>query len=80
VAPAGVSRLTVGLGMLPRGEVGLIFAGMGMQMMLAGRPVVDDATYAAAVFMVVATTLVTPALLLWAIRRSPAEPAIAPTP
>ena len=36
---------------------------------LAGRPVVDAGTYAAAVFMVVATTMLTPPLLLWSIRR-----------
>jgi Kef-type K+ transport system membrane component KefB len=75
VAPRGCSRLNIGLGMLPRGEVGLIFAGIGAQMTLFGRPVVDHVTYAAAVFMVVATTLVTPSLLLWSIRRSPVDPA-----
>jgi Kef-type K+ transport system membrane component KefB len=75
VAPPGCSRLNIGLGMLPRGEVGLIFAGIGAQMALFGRPVVDDITYAAAVFMVVATTLMTPSLLLWSIRRSPPDPA-----
>jgi Kef-type K+ transport system membrane component KefB len=70
VVPRGVSRLTVGLGMMPRGEVGLIFAGIGAQLALAGRPVVDQATYAAAVFMVVATTIATPPLLLWSLRRA----------
>jgi Kef-type K+ transport system membrane component KefB len=68
VVPKGVSRLGVGLGMMPRGEVGLIFAGIGAQLVLAGRPVVDAGTYAAAVFMVVATTLVTPPLLVWSMR------------
>ena len=68
--PKGMSGLTVGLGMMPRGEVGLIFAGIGAQLVLAGRTVVDTATYAAAVFMVVATTLATPPLLLWSMRRS----------
>jgi Kef-type K+ transport system membrane component KefB len=67
--PKGVSRLTVGLGMMPRGEVGLIFAGIGAQLVLWGRPVVDPGTYAAAVFMVVATTMATPPLLLWSMRR-----------
>jgi Kef-type K+ transport system membrane component KefB len=71
VAPKGVSGLTLGLGMMPRGEVGLIFAGIGAQLVLAGRPVVDAATYAAAVFMVIATTLATPPLLLWAMKRRP---------
>ncbi|HLA76937.1 MAG TPA: cation:proton antiporter [Vicinamibacteria bacterium] len=67
--PKGLSRLTVGLGMMPRGEVGLIFAGIGAQLMLGGRPVIDGGTYAAAVFMVVATTMATPPLLLWSMRR-----------
>ena len=69
VAPKGVSGLTLGLGMMPRGEVGLIFAGIGAKLVLAGRPVVDAGTYAGAVFMVVATTMLTPPLLLWSIRR-----------
>ena len=69
VGPKGVSRLTLGLGMMPRGEVGLIFAAIGAQLVLDGRPVVDAGTYAAAVFMVVATTILTPPLLLWSLRR-----------
>ncbi len=67
--PKGISGLSVGLGMMPRGEVGLIFAGIGAQLVLGGRPVVDAGTYAAAVFMVVATTMGTPPLLLWSLRR-----------
>jgi Kef-type K+ transport system membrane component KefB len=69
VAPKGVSGLTLGLGMMPRGEVGLIFAGIGARLILADRPVVDAGTYAAAVFMVVATTMLTPPLLLWSLKR-----------
>ena len=72
--PKGVSGLSVGLGMMPRGEVGLIFAGIGAQLVLAGRPVVDAGVYAAAVFMVVATTIATPPLLLWSIRRRSGMP------
>ena len=72
--PTGVSGLVVGLGMLPRGEVGLIFAGMGAQLKLGGTPVIDSAAYAAAVFMGGPTTLATPPLLQWAIRRSPEAP------
>jgi Kef-type K+ transport system membrane component KefB len=68
VAPKGVSGLSLGLGMMPRGEVGLIFAGIGAHLVLAGRPVVDTSTYASAVFMVVVTTVLTPPLLLWSIR------------
>jgi Kef-type K+ transport system membrane component KefB len=68
VVPAELSPRTVALGMLPRGEVGLIFAGIGAALVLDGHPVVDSETYAAAVFMVVATTMVTPPLLLWSMR------------
>jgi Kef-type K+ transport system membrane component KefB len=67
--PPRLLPLAVGLGMMPRGEVGLIFAGIGAQLVLDGRPIIDAGTYAAAVFMVVATTLATPPLLLWALGR-----------
>jgi Kef-type K+ transport system membrane component KefB len=67
--PRGVSRVTVGLGMMPRGEVGLIFAGIGASLVLGGKPVVSPETYAAAVFMVVVTTMATPPLLLWSLKR-----------
>jgi Kef-type K+ transport system membrane component KefB len=69
VTPKGVSRTTVGLGMMPRGEVGLIFAGIGATLALEGRPIVSPETYAAAVFMVVVTTMATPPLLLWSLKR-----------
>jgi Kef-type K+ transport system membrane component KefB len=74
-APQGTSPLVIGLGMMPRGEVGLIFAGIGATLVLDGRPVVDAATYAAAVFMVMATTVATPPLLVWALRRQQAAAA-----
>jgi Kef-type K+ transport system membrane component KefB len=74
-APKGTSPLVIGIGMMPRGEVGLIFAGIGATLLLDGRPVVDTATYAAAIFMVMATTIATPPLLAWALRRRPALPA-----
>jgi Kef-type K+ transport system membrane component KefB len=67
--PKGMSGLTVGLGMMPRGEVGLIFAAIGAQLVLGGHPVVEPPTYAAAVFMVVATTVLAPPLILWSLRR-----------
>jgi Na+:H+ antiporter len=69
VTPRGIPGLTVGLGMMPRGEVGLIFAGIGARLVLAGHPVFGAEPYAAAVFMVMATTMATPPLLLWTLRR-----------
>jgi Kef-type K+ transport system membrane component KefB len=64
----GVDRLAVGLGMIPRGEVGLIFASIGRTLHIGGERVVDDVVYSALVVMVAVTTLVTPPLLVWRLR------------
>ena len=64
----GVDRLAVGLGMIPRGEVGLIFASIGRTLHIGGERVVDDTVYSAVVVMVAVTTLVTPPLLVWRLR------------
>ena len=56
----GIDRLTIGLGMVPRGEVGLIFANIGLGLTIKGQPVVDRSTFSALVVMVILTTLVTP--------------------
>jgi Kef-type K+ transport system membrane component KefB len=64
-----VDRLVVGIGMVPRGEVGLIFANIGLTLHIGGERIVDDATFAAVVAMVIVTTLVTPPALTWSFRR-----------
>jgi Kef-type K+ transport system membrane component KefB len=74
VLERGTNRLSVGLGMIPRGEVGLIFAGIGATLMLPnaeGRsePVISPATFSVVVIMVIVTTLVTPPALKWALER-----------
>jgi Kef-type K+ transport system membrane component KefB len=69
VLQRGVDRFAVGLGMIPRGEVGLIFASIGASLTLHGRPVIDSATYGVVVFMVIITTLVTPPLIKWRFGR-----------
>jgi Kef-type K+ transport system membrane component KefB len=74
VLERGTNRLAIGLGMIPRGEVGLIFAGIGATLVLpdtnGGRqPVVGTATFGAVVIMVIVTTLITPPLLKWALAR-----------
>jgi Kef-type K+ transport system membrane component KefB len=58
-----IDRISVGLGMIPRGEVGLIFAGIGAKLILDNTAVVSTGTYSAVVIMVIVTTLVTPPLL-----------------
>ena len=66
---SGGDRLLIGLGMMPRGEVGLIFATIGM-----GAGVFDDDLHAALVLVVLATTVISPAALRWRINaRGPAE-------
>jgi Kef-type K+ transport system membrane component KefB len=55
--------------MIPRGEVGLIFANIGLGLTLHGQRIVDEPTFAALVVMVIVTTLITPPALVWAFRR-----------
>jgi Kef-type K+ transport system membrane component KefB len=74
VLERGINRVAVGLGMIPRGEVGLIFAGIGATLMLpsvtgVSLPVINNATFGAVVIMVIITTLVTPLSLKWSLGR-----------
>jgi Kef-type K+ transport system membrane component KefB len=68
-----VDRLTVGLGMIPRGEVTLIYASLGAGLMAAGRPVVSADIFLAIVLTVIATTIVTPLALKWRLGVSTAR-------
>ena len=65
----GLNRLSIGLGMVPRGEVGLIFAGVGLTQSVGGKPILDESSFAAIVVMVMVTTLITPPLLQWSFTR-----------
>ena len=53
-----VNKLIVGIGMLPRGEVGLVFAAIGRTL-----GVIDDAIFSAIILMIIVTTLIAPPLL-----------------
>jgi Kef-type K+ transport system membrane component KefB len=55
--------------MLPRGEVGLIFAGLGVGLKVNGASLLDATLYAALIAMVFVTTAIAPSLLEWRIRR-----------
>jgi Kef-type K+ transport system membrane component KefB len=70
----GINRLAVGCGMIPRGEVGLIFAGIGLTLAVNGHPVVGPAIYSGVVIMVMVTTLVTPVLLKWQLGSTEPDP------
>ncbi len=54
----GVNRLAIGFGMIPRGEVGLVFAGVG-----AASGVLSESLDAAIIVMVIVTTFIAPPLL-----------------
>jgi len=67
---APLDRLSIGIGMIPRGEVGLIFANIGLGLKLGGEQIIDPAIYGAVIVMVMLTTLVTPPALKWSLGRS----------
>lgn len=56
--------LRTGLGMISRGEVGLIVAGVGVS-----EGILEASSFTIVVVMILITTLVTPPLLRWAFRR-----------
>lgn len=59
----GVNRLAIGIGMIPRGEVGLVFAGIG-----SASGALDKPLEAAIIVMVILTTFLAPPLLQWALK------------
>lgn len=65
VSGPNVDRLMVGIGMIPRGEVGLIFASIGLS-----RGVLDENLYGAVLIMVLVTTVITPPLLTMRLKKT----------
>ncbi len=63
-----LNRLAIGIGMMPRGEVALIFAGVGK-----GLGVISDGIFSAIVIMVMTTTFLTPPPLKMALREHEAS-------
>jgi len=66
---AALDRLSIGIGMIPRGEVGLIFANLGLSLTLHGERIVSPAIFSGLVIMVLLTTLITPPALKWSLAR-----------
>lgn len=60
----GKSATIIGVGMVPRGEVGIIVASIGLSM-----AVISTSMFSVVVFMSMATTIIAPPLLTWAFRR-----------
>jgi Kef-type K+ transport system membrane component KefB len=63
VVERGLDRTSVAVGMVPRGEVGLIFASIGAGLVLHGDRVINASVFGAVVIMVIVTTLITPPAL-----------------
>lgn len=70
----GINRLAIGVGMIPRGEVGLVFAAVGSTSGVLSKPL-----NAAIIVMVILTTFLAPPLLRVVFQQGDgaAEPAIA---
>lgn len=68
---AQINRLAIGVGMIPRGEVGLVFAGIGTA---AG--VLDKPLEAAIIIMVIVTTFLAPPFLRFAFKESEPLPEV----
>ncbi len=64
----GINRLAIGVGMVPRGEVGLVFAGIG-----SASGVLDKPLEAAIIAMVILTTFIAPPFLRIAFGQSSDE-------
>lgn len=64
----GLRRTVIGVGMIPRGEVGLIFAQIGLSTRL-----LSEGLYSAVALMVVATTFIAPPVLRLLLERRPPQ-------
>ncbi|MEA5509617.1 cation:proton antiporter [Crocosphaera sp. UHCC 0190] len=69
-----INRLAIGFGMIPRGEVGLVFAGIG-----SASGVLSPALDAAIIVMVIFTTFMAPPLLRFAFKESSEEATVEPS-
>jgi Kef-type K+ transport system membrane component KefB len=65
-----INRLAIGVGMIPRGEVGLVFAGVG-----AASGVLSEPLQAAIIMMVILTTFLAPPLLRVVFKDDPVDAA-----
>jgi Kef-type K+ transport system membrane component KefB len=68
-----LNHMAIGVGMIPRGEVGLIFAQIGL-----ARGILSSEVFSAILIMVMATTFIAPPLLKVIFRRAEKAAALAP--
>ena len=70
-----LGHLAIGVGMIPRGEVGLIFAHLGLS-----NNILSSEAFSAVLIMVMMTTFLAPPLLKPVFRRIPARQGVEPGP
>ncbi len=80
VRRGGGDRYAIGVGMVPRGEVGLIFANVGMAIVVGDQRLISANVYMAVVLMVMITTIVTPPWLALRLRTLAAREGAPPGP
>lgn len=68
-AGGGLRSSVVGWGMVPRGEVGLIFVAVGSQMQFMGAPLLSAEVQAGIVGAILLTTMAGPVGLAWVLRK-----------
>jgi len=66
---SGINRLAIGVGMIPRGEVGLVFAGIG-----SASGILDKPLEVSIIIMVILTTFLAPPFLRVAFGKTEAVP------
>ena len=74
----GTRAAVLGWGMVPRGEVGLIFVAAGAQLQLNGLPLLTPEVQAGIIGALLITTVAGPVGLGWALRRGPQVPGETP--
>jgi Kef-type K+ transport system membrane component KefB len=72
VAGKGLYPAVIGWGMVPRGEVGLIFVATGSTLVLAGEPLLAPQVQAGILGALLLTTILGPVGLGWVLKRKPA--------
>ena len=70
----GIRKLFIGIGMVPRGEVGLIFTGLGKQL-----GVLTPELFTVLIVAVFLTTFMTPPALSLLAKKSPSQPEVVPS-
>jgi Kef-type K+ transport system membrane component KefB len=68
-AGRGLRAAVVGWGMVPRGEVGLIFVAVGAGLQVGGKPLLSPEVQAGVVGAILLTTVLGPVGLSWVLRR-----------